>query len=53
MVAEWSKAQISQIQVENTVAQVPHSNPARDLHMGRNSKVGGNAGRWPGAPLYT
>ena len=29
---EWSKTLLSQIQVENTIAQVPGSNPAWDLH---------------------
>ena len=30
VVAEWSKTVISQIQVENTVAEVPGLNPAQD-----------------------
>ena len=33
VVAEWSKTVISQIQVENAVAQVPGSNPAWDTNM--------------------
>ena len=38
VVAEWSKKLISQIQVENTVAYDPGSNPALDLHAIFRSK---------------
>ena len=38
MVGEWSKTLMSQIQVENTVAWVPGSNPACDLHAVFGSK---------------
>ena len=38
VVAEWSKTLISEIQVDNTVAQVPGSNPAWDLHAILRSK---------------
>ena len=33
VVAEWCMTLISQIQVENTVAQVPGSNPAWGMNM--------------------